>query len=289
MAFSLPRARSDPALSPAFNLRQFSQKKKLLAMESATAVQHYPLETLKEQSRRAHLGKLVQLQKQREVEERGIEAAEALAAMKAGEARSDAMKLAMKRARERKMRETNARVRKAEKEEQRKAWEEREERRRIAEERERLRLEEEEFERQRRAPWQCSTCSGSGLCQACAGKGALSTQFLVSRVDKDWERFGGVRQDFGTKPSGCEECGGCYQGIAGALQKGDGLCNTCNGAGMIWPKEEDLQRGRRSLRLKTGKSSLFNSNCSVSRPASPTSPTSAKTPGGARQAGQAWS
>jgi len=227
-----------------FSLRAFANRKKTsVAMEHTGAPHLYPSESLKEHRRRSHLAGLVMQQKQKEEDERGVEAARAKAQQKAEEEAREARRQARLEVQEAKLLATNARLKREKEAYELKMWEEAEKKRREQEERERLQREWEAEEARRRAPWQCEDCRGSGKCPHCEGNGVNDASFLVpTHGGGSWGCIGTKRLEFGLKPSGCECCGGTSQGIAGKLQRGTGDCVRCVGKGKIWP---DLTKAKR--------------------------------------------
>lgn len=271
--------RSLPTLSAAFNLRNFSKNARPMAMdrashsapkllrdsertrgplrgshsttavnrgfgEDATCVQAYqaPLETVKERERRKYVAGGMERWRQIEEDERGLQAA----AKKAEEKRMEnerACKMLIRKAKEDKaVAESNAKYRKMIEELERKtALREREDRL-AKEEKERKRVEEEERERQRRMPWQCPTCQGTGKCIICHGAGVWASTFYTSHV-----HCVNAPLNFGRKAQGCENCGGFSPGILGTSAPGSGLCTNCKGPGLIWPVlESSSPKSRRN-------------------------------------------
>eukprot|EP00929_Paragymnodinium_shiwhaense_P030292 TRINITY_DN17190_c0_g1_i1.p1 TRINITY_DN17190_c0_g1~~TRINITY_DN17190_c0_g1_i1.p1 ORF type:complete len:323 (+),score=81.96 TRINITY_DN17190_c0_g1_i1:70-1038(+) len=125
----------------------------------------------------------------------------------------------------------------AEEEEKRAFEKEQEELRRLeALERQREHDEEERLERQRRyeadclrrLPNECEACEGTGACEVCEGGGLVMATYLAPNVAEG-------SPEFGRKPQGCTRCGGYRQGLSGIPRPGDGKCKRCAGAGLIWP------------------------------------------------------
>mmetsp|Transcript_61709 Transcript_61709/g.143580 ORF Transcript_61709/g.143580 Transcript_61709/m.143580 type:complete len:282 (+) Transcript_61709:90-935(+) len=166
-------------------------------------------------------------------------------------ARQERMRLQEKERRRHERRELRRRAKEEEeqkrREEEERKLQERLERERIRkeqQEKERQRQLEEERERQRRMPKTCHVCSGSGICQACGGKGFLFATHLVSTVNVDTLR------QYGKSMQGCQSCGGCKQGIRGDLKTGVGKCATCVGYGKIWPNLDELRLDGANLRTR---------------------------------------
>jgi len=189
--------------------------------------------------------------RQREEDERGVEAAEA-----------KRIKMAKMRERDRIKAERGARIRKREEaeaqrqyamrmEQIRKEKEKEEEERAEEDERRRIAWEAREAERQRRMPWNCTNCKATGECPECSGKGFHMANFFASNLNAAENPL-----EFGRKPQGCTVCGGLVPGIRGDVETGTGICIVCDGHGMIWPKlSEDPKpratQGRRSVRKVT--------------------------------------
>jgi len=115
--------------------------------------------------------------------------------------------------------------------------------RELEEERERKRLEEER-QRQRRLPRQCETCSGSGRCGDCRGKGSNTVLYLSRSVEKvsSARSTGSAAKGYGSWPQGCVSCGGIGDNSTwGGFRAGSGKCATCAGCGKVPAPKEGWQ------------------------------------------------
>eukprot|EP00927_Polykrikos_kofoidii_P012357 TRINITY_DN15326_c1_g1_i1.p1 TRINITY_DN15326_c1_g1~~TRINITY_DN15326_c1_g1_i1.p1 ORF type:complete len:274 (+),score=69.76 TRINITY_DN15326_c1_g1_i1:111-932(+) len=230
-------SRSSPSLvtAAAFNLRDFSLSRKKLSLGRPASVTTFRTDQLEEIDLLGGNGGWRQRKARDEFERRRVEEEQRryeqlkreTEKRRRGQAKEE-------RRRKQQQEEENARLEKEKK--KRDAEEERRRLKREQEERERLRKEEEENDRRRRLPTTCQTCDGSGICQACEGKGHVFGLYLVQQV-------GHVEstQDYGKLMQGCTTCGGYMQGTRGALLQGSGKCPPCDGLGKIWPKIDDLR------------------------------------------------
>uniref|UniRef100_A0A6T8RLA5 Uncharacterized protein n=1 Tax=Pyrodinium bahamense TaxID=73915 RepID=A0A6T8RLA5_9DINO len=190
----------------------------------------YPAETVKVRQWRQRQATLLEHQRRKEEDERGLEAAARKCELKRAEKEREVIRARAqaewkeKCKRENKIyMEEKARLEAAEREEE-------ERRRREREEQQRRQREAAERDRLAKMPWTCGTCQGSGRCIQCGGSGLFDSTFLAPQVDSNG------RLEFGRKPQGCAACCGFGSGIRGRMQPGTGQCDSCDGHGMIWPQ-----------------------------------------------------
>ncbi|CAK0817598.1 unnamed protein product [Prorocentrum cordatum] len=243
-----------PALPLAYNLRQCSQERRRLGPEprerraARTACQPVTQTDL--------LGGNGRWRQRRAKEQWALERAEA------ERQRREREGLEAERKRRAEEREAVRRKQQEEDQQRQRASEEKRRRERLAQE-ERDRREEEErrlkeqlehAEWLARQPKTCTTCTGSGKCLNCGGKGSYFTMFLAPSVSLD------AMMDFGRAEQGCPECGGCAQNIRGAMVQGSGKCLNCEGVGMVTPVVEG---DRRSLTRTNTHTSMRKTHTSL--------------------------
>jgi hypothetical protein len=179
--------------------------------------------------------------RQKEEDERGLHAAEAKKVKLAQQKEREKVRSERARKAHDRMVTECERQAKLRAEEERRQWEEVEAARSEEYEKARRISEEREAERQRRMPWECNRCQGSGQCSDCKGRGYHMGMFLVSNVDAAKHPL-----EFGKKSQGCETCGGLVPGIRGQAEMGTGVCVACDGEGKIWPKLSAMEERRSS-------------------------------------------
>mmetsp|Transcript_88570 Transcript_88570/g.246517 ORF Transcript_88570/g.246517 Transcript_88570/m.246517 type:complete len:292 (+) Transcript_88570:3-878(+) len=270
-------SKSSPSLAAAFNLREHSQSRKKLPIERPDS---QPSLTLEEIDRLGGNGRWRQRKAEEYFKQKAIEELE----------RQREQREIEERRRKRRC-EIEARRRRQQQEEEQKREAERERQRKDRELKEALRQKEEELDRRRqeadqrdweaRQPYTCESCSGSGKCQRCDGKGEVFALFLVSQVEKGSgtglgrtriaEVDNSTKVGFGRTAQGCEDCGGCRQNILGELNTGSGNCPGCNGKGKVWPKAAfELKPSRsRFTRCLSGINGDFSPKSSLSSPKAP--------------------
>merc|ERR1740129_947940 len=165
-------------IAASFNLRQYCQKKKLMGMERTSYEPQFPLETLKERMRRQRVSEHLERVRQKEEDHRGVEAARRKVELKRAAEEKAKREAAEEATRMERLLRENA-IYRAEQERQEEADRKvREEKQRKVEEKARAKREAFLQDRQRRMPWKCENCSGSGVCPECGGKGLHASVFL---------------------------------------------------------------------------------------------------------------
>lgn len=201
-----------------------------MGMEHSKFQPQFPLETLKARECRRRLAETRERWRQKEEDERGVVAAERKRALQRADRERKACEAKERKAEEARSQREMALYQEAKEKHERLESEEMEKRRLEFEELQRLRRQAAEQDRQRRMPWTCGHCNGSGRCPLCDGAGHLDSLFLSSYVVPE------KSLEFGRKPQGCPDCSGYGPGIRGELQSGSGHCNACDGRGKIWPE-----------------------------------------------------
>lgn len=251
-------ARSCPNLcrgDPQFNLRLYSQDKKRQQKPDRPASQPHDPANMTKADLIGGNGRWRQRKAKVEFERRRLEEMEQLQQQQA-KANEVRRKQEIKEQKRSKQLQDMRIEREAQKERLRKDAEEKRLREEKQAEKQSLRKEEEHREWLARQPYDCETCSKSGLCQSCEGKGQLFSLFLVPAVNQSGQK------EFGRMPQGCEDCGGQRQNLQGKLRLGSGKCSTCGGHGMIWPIVETKNNRRLQSAIASQEISSPKSICS---------------------------
>lgn len=232
-------ALSNPRLSAAFNLREYSQKRRNLA-QAQPRCNSVPKIVLDEADLVGGNGKWRKQRAKEEFQRRQVEEKE----RRREQHIRDLEKQRLREEREQRRRRNQEEAEKRWQEDvqrRRREQEEAEERQRQQEAARRAKQEADRAEWLAKQPKICETCAGTGKCGSCDGKGHLFAMFLAPAVDRLGDASG---CDYGRLMQGCESCGGCAQNVMGELVAGSGKCTTCEGTGWVKPRTRvRLQKG----------------------------------------------
>lgn len=270
------KAKSSPALAASYNLRDWSKKSGKGPLEPPRLHSIFLHDTEKAIATRRKNLEGQQAWKQLEEDHRGVQAAFTKREKENELIERRNVKRAENKIKQAEMNQYYAEILRQEREKKAR----RDEEKRIEREEEMQKVQVKylaaEKEQQRRMPWQCKTCEGSGKCAVCNGKGYHMTHFFVSNLNM----VGSINNplEFGRNTQGCDNCGGHAPGIRAPHRNGDGVCPECEGHGMIWPEYARQIAGQRGLAraptfARRG-SRVDVSSTSPTSPQSPTSPTS---------------
>eukprot|EP00929_Paragymnodinium_shiwhaense_P000584 TRINITY_DN100830_c0_g1_i1.p1 TRINITY_DN100830_c0_g1~~TRINITY_DN100830_c0_g1_i1.p1 ORF type:complete len:307 (+),score=63.19 TRINITY_DN100830_c0_g1_i1:102-1022(+) len=241
-------AKSSPAIAASFNLRDLRMDKRTLGMERVlSAPTQFPLENVKERERRKRLAALQEAQRQKEEDERGLEAKAKLEAARQMVAEREQAKEERQRAFEERQKIQLTAWKKEKEDREQRIFQRQEAERVEREEKERIEYEEAEADRIRKLPEVCPACEGGGRCPSCSGEQVHKALFLTSRVTTKSDVLGYEMYEFGQKPRGCTDCEGYNQGITGRPLNGTGICAMCFGAGKFCTGFCHFQRKKKKL------------------------------------------